>query len=95
MCDTQKCLVQEDLIEDINYNSAYGWTASNYSQFWGKKLNTGLQYLLGTRYPNDMVRATRKMTIRRQTVLSCLCFLEWFLSRTRPLTSSLRNIRFL
>ncbi|KAF0298867.1 putative peptidase C1-like protein F26E4.3 [Amphibalanus amphitrite] len=55
MCETQQCLVQEDLIQDINYNSAYGWTASNYSQFWGRKLNTGLKYLLGTNYPNDMI----------------------------------------
>jgi len=55
MCDTNKCLVQPDLLDDINAQPYYGFTASNYSQFWGKKLSTGLQRLLGTRYPNDLI----------------------------------------
>ncbi|XP_037084886.1 tubulointerstitial nephritis antigen-like [Pollicipes pollicipes] len=62
MCDTSKCLVQPELIGDINSQDAYGWRASNYSQFWGKKLNSGLQYLLGTRYPHDMINQMYPIT---------------------------------
>ncbi|XP_052103430.1 uncharacterized peptidase C1-like protein F26E4.3 isoform X1 [Mytilus californianus] len=53
-CTDDVCLVQPDMIQLVN-NGNYGWKAANYSFFWGKTLNDGIKYRLGTMPPSDQV----------------------------------------
>lgn len=46
-CDDKVCLVRPELVQEIN-NLDLGWKASNYSMFWGKTLDEGIRYRLGT-----------------------------------------------
>lgn len=57
LCEADACLVEPEAIEAINGNSAQlGWTAGNHSDFWGRKLEDGLVYRLGTLEPEKFVR---------------------------------------
>nr|XP_056702937.1 tubulointerstitial nephritis antigen-like [Euleptes europaea] len=53
-CESHACLMNGELIDAVNRGN-YGWTASNYSQFWGMTLEEGLQYRLGTLKPPTAV----------------------------------------
>lgn len=45
LCETHACLMDPELINSINQRSdSYGWTATNYTQFWGRKLEEGIKY---------------------------------------------------
>ncbi|KAM4694706.1 tubulointerstitial nephritis antigen [Discoglossus pictus] len=60
-CTVHVCLVQKDLIEDIN-SGDYGWKADNYSQFWGLTLYEGFKYRLGTESPSTTLLSMNEMT---------------------------------
>lgn len=48
MCESHQCLIDEQLVGEINSRSRfYGWRASNYSEFWGRKYEEGLSLRLG------------------------------------------------
>ncbi|XP_055687453.1 tubulointerstitial nephritis antigen-like [Lutzomyia longipalpis] len=64
LCDRDVCLVDEHLLHTINsgYN---GWRATNYTEFWGRKLSDGLDLRLGTFEPTYPVKAMTRLTNRR------------------------------
>lgn len=48
LCEKHTCLMEPELINVVNQNSDnLGWTATNYTEFWGKRLEEGitLKYL--------------------------------------------------
>ncbi|XP_064487254.1 uncharacterized peptidase C1-like protein F26E4.3 [Ornithodoros turicata] len=57
-CLDRPCLVRPDLVRDINEGD-FGWEAANYSFFYGKLLEEGIRYYLGTHQPE---RDTEKMS---------------------------------
>uniref|UniRef100_A0A8C9J7Q7 Tubulointerstitial nephritis antigen n=1 Tax=Panthera tigris altaica TaxID=74533 RepID=A0A8C9J7Q7_PANTA len=60
-CSQLVCLVQPELIERVNKGD-YGWTAQNYSQFWGMTLEEGFKYRLGTLPPSPMLLSMNEVT---------------------------------
>ncbi|KAF2893995.1 hypothetical protein ILUMI_12178 [Ignelater luminosus] len=57
LCETNACLMEENIISTVNDMSEhYGWTASNYSEFWGRHLDEGIKLRLGTLQPHRFVR---------------------------------------
>ncbi|XP_040596150.1 tubulointerstitial nephritis antigen isoform X2 [Mesocricetus auratus] len=60
-CSQHVCLVHPELIEHINKGD-YGWTAQNYSQFWGMTLEEGFKFRLGTLPPSPMLLSMNEMT---------------------------------
>uniref|UniRef100_A0A8C5MFE0 Tubulointerstitial nephritis antigen n=1 Tax=Leptobrachium leishanense TaxID=445787 RepID=A0A8C5MFE0_9ANUR len=61
VCTQRICLVQMDLIEDIN-SEEYGWKADNHSDFWGMTLIEGFEYRLGTSAPSRALLGMNEMT---------------------------------
>ncbi|GIY49909.1 tubulointerstitial nephritis antigen-like [Caerostris extrusa] len=57
-CEQNVCLVRQELLSGIN-DAHQGWRSSNYSFFWGKTLEEGIQHRLGTFKP---IRPTMDMT---------------------------------
>ena len=57
MCEQNECMIDPNLIETINQGN-YLWTASNYTEFWGRKLSDGILYRLGTLEPERAVRTS-------------------------------------
>ncbi|KYB26628.1 Tubulointerstitial nephritis antigen-like [Tribolium castaneum] len=56
LCEQHQCLIEPSITEAINSNYAnYGWSASNYSKFWGHKLEEGIKLRLGTLQPQRFV----------------------------------------
>lgn len=48
LCEKHTCLMEPEVINNINQNSDnLGWSATNYTQFWGRRLDEGttLKYL--------------------------------------------------
>ncbi|XP_045150815.1 tubulointerstitial nephritis antigen isoform X2 [Echinops telfairi] len=60
-CSQHECLVHPELIEYVNKGD-YGWTAHNYSQFWGMTLEEGFKHRLGTLPPSSMLLSMNEMT---------------------------------
>nr|XP_020765838.1 tubulointerstitial nephritis antigen [Odocoileus virginianus texanus] len=60
-CSQHVCLVQPGLIEHVNKGD-YGWTAQNYSQFWGMTLEEGFKYRLGTLPPSPLLLSMNEVT---------------------------------
>lgn len=57
LCENHKCLTDEELLGRINRNSrSYGWRASNYSIFWGRKYEDGMLLRLGTLHSRKKVK---------------------------------------
>ncbi|XP_072045428.1 uncharacterized peptidase C1-like protein F26E4.3 [Amphiura filiformis] len=59
-CETNPCLIREDLADKINTGD-HGWTAGNYSKFWGKRLDEGVKHRLGTMKPRPAVEAMNEI----------------------------------
>lgn len=56
LCETNVCLIDELTIERVNRDyRTYGWRASNYSYFWGKKHEEGVALRLGTLHSRKKV----------------------------------------
>jgi hypothetical protein len=54
VCDSAPCLIEAEIIENVN-NLKTSWNAANNSQFWGFSLDQGYEYFLGTHGPTDEV----------------------------------------
>ncbi|XP_028929862.1 tubulointerstitial nephritis antigen [Ornithorhynchus anatinus] len=61
-CSVHVCLVRPELIQQVNERN-YGWTAHNYSQFWGKTLEEGLKHHLGTFPPSPTLLRMNELTV--------------------------------
>ncbi|KAL5243909.1 hypothetical protein ACI65C_011319 [Semiaphis heraclei] len=49
ICNHNECLIDPSLLEAIkNQSRQFGWSAKNYSEFWGKTYDDGLKWRLGT-----------------------------------------------
>uniref|UniRef100_A0A1V1WBX6 Putative cysteine proteinase n=1 Tax=Superstitionia donensis TaxID=311983 RepID=A0A1V1WBX6_9SCOR len=68
VCEQNVCLVRPELIESINHGN-YGWKASNYSFLWGKTLEEGIQYRLGTFKPTVSTMAMNEVKIKMRKEL--------------------------
>lgn len=55
LCEQNRCLQEQSLIDEVNSMSSFDWRARNYSEFWGKKLSEGVQLRLGTLNPSNSV----------------------------------------
>lgn len=57
LCESKACLLEERIIDTVNEMSdRFGWTARNYSRFWGRGLDEGIKLRLGTLQPHRFVR---------------------------------------
>ncbi|KAK0075748.1 hypothetical protein PV326_011313, partial [Microctonus aethiopoides] len=53
LCEENRCLIENDIIDGLNYESQdLGWQSGNHSEFWGKTLDDGIQLRLGTLNPS-------------------------------------------
>lgn len=57
-CERVPCLVEMDVVSSVNDDSRLGWRAQNYSAFWGRSLQDGVTYRLGTLEPKRTVSTT-------------------------------------
>ncbi|KAK4885881.1 hypothetical protein RN001_002152 [Aquatica leii] len=57
LCENNPCIVEENIINAINERQDHhSWSASNYSEFWGRRLDEGIKLRLGTLQPHRFVR---------------------------------------
>uniref|UniRef100_A0A915L839 SMB domain-containing protein n=1 Tax=Romanomermis culicivorax TaxID=13658 RepID=A0A915L839_ROMCU len=61
-CDDAACIIQEDLLDKVQRGD-YSWKPDNYSDFWGKLLDDGIRYRLGTLYPERSVQNMNEILI--------------------------------
>ncbi|XP_066999671.2 uncharacterized peptidase C1-like protein F26E4.3 [Anabrus simplex] len=60
LCERNECLVEPEIIQGVNdreYN--LGWRASNFTEFWGRRLDEGISLRLGTLQPQKTVMRMR------------------------------------
>lgn len=55
LCEKNSCLMDQDVIDCVNNHGNSIWVARNYSDFWGRTLEDGLNYKLGTINPSRSV----------------------------------------
>ncbi|XP_045482167.1 tubulointerstitial nephritis antigen-like [Harmonia axyridis] len=55
LCERNHCLMNALIIETVNRERNYGWTATNYTKFYGKTLDEGIATRLGTLQPERSV----------------------------------------
>ncbi|CAN7942287.1 unnamed protein product [Ixodes pacificus] len=67
-CEDRPCLVRPELIREINTGN-FGWTASNYSFFYGKLLEDGFRYRLGTFQPERPTAEMNELHLKRREPL--------------------------
>lgn len=54
-CEEDLCMIDENVINNVNGNQRlYGWRATNYSMFWGRKARDGLVFKTGTLNPEQL-----------------------------------------
>lgn len=55
-CTVHECLINQDIIKMVNADEhVLGWRATNYSEFWGRTLQDGVDLRLGTKHPKKSV----------------------------------------
>lgn len=65
ICEQNECLTDENVIHNVNrISDSLGWTATNYSEFWGRTYQSGLELRLGTKEPNRRVKSMSKLSIK-------------------------------
>uniref|UniRef100_A0AC35UCK2 SMB domain-containing protein n=1 Tax=Rhabditophanes sp. KR3021 TaxID=114890 RepID=A0AC35UCK2_9BILA len=62
-CNEDVCLIQEDILHKIQ-NGRFSWSARNYTEFWGKTLADGIEYRLGTLFPDRSVQNMNHILIK-------------------------------
>lgn len=62
ICEQNICLIRDNIINGVNTRNI-GWTASNYSQFWGLTLKEGREYRLGTHKPDELVMSMNPINV--------------------------------
>lgn len=55
LCENNPCLMDQEVIDCVNNHGNSMWVARNYSNFWGRTLEEGLDYKLGTINPTRSV----------------------------------------
>lgn len=55
-CSNEECLIDTNLMNQINNDPRSTWQAGNYSMFWGKTLDHGYRHRLGTRIARQAKR---------------------------------------
>ncbi|KAK6638876.1 hypothetical protein RUM43_007146 [Polyplax serrata] len=65
LCEQNVCLVEPGVISSINSNRQLGWSASNYSMFWGKTLDDGITYKTGTLLPHRTVKRMMPVKVKK------------------------------
>jgi hypothetical protein len=61
-------MIEEEAMNTIN-SGRYTWTARNYTRFWGKELDFGMKYRLGTLYPEKSVENMNEILIKPELPL--------------------------
>uniref|UniRef100_A0A915DUK6 LITAF domain-containing protein n=1 Tax=Ditylenchus dipsaci TaxID=166011 RepID=A0A915DUK6_9BILA len=64
-CDQNVCLIQESLLNQVQLGH-FSWTAQNYSKFWGRTLEDGINYRLGTLFPEKSVENMNEIFIKHR-----------------------------
>uniref|UniRef100_A0A7E4VXS9 SMB domain-containing protein n=1 Tax=Panagrellus redivivus TaxID=6233 RepID=A0A7E4VXS9_PANRE len=67
-CNGEACLIQEDLLKKVS-NGRYSWRPTNYTKFWGRSLEDGIRYRLGTLFPDQSVQNMNEILITPLSVL--------------------------
>lgn len=68
-CESDTCLSEENVVNFVNLEAAnLGWKATNYSEFWGRKLKDGLIYRLGTFEPRVRVKSMSRLSNKLETL---------------------------
>lgn len=69
VCEQNTCLIDDSLVHNVNTIShTLGWTAYNYSEFWGRKYQEGLELRLGTKEPTYRVKAMTKLSNKPESL---------------------------
>ncbi|XP_031640799.1 uncharacterized peptidase C1-like protein F26E4.3 [Contarinia nasturtii] len=69
VCEQNLCLIDDSLINNVNsITRTLGWTATNYTEFWGRKYDEGLELRLGTKEPTYKVKAMTKLTNKPESL---------------------------
>lgn len=69
VCEQNICLIDDNLIHNVNTIShTLGWTAYNYSEFWGRKYQEGLDLRLGTKEPTYRVKSMTKLSSKPESL---------------------------
>jgi len=59
LCSTDQCLVEESVLQEVREGEEgglYSWRPSNYSDFWGRTLEDGVNGKLGSLTPQPMLQ---------------------------------------
>lgn len=71
ICNHNECLIESLLLDTIrNQSRQLGWSAKNYSEFWGRTYEDGLKWRLGTLQPPEKVCGTLIFVHKK---LYCVC----------------------
>uniref|UniRef100_A0A1I7X4F1 Pept_C1 domain-containing protein n=1 Tax=Heterorhabditis bacteriophora TaxID=37862 RepID=A0A1I7X4F1_HETBA len=62
-CDQTTCMIQDDLLQKVQHGR-FSWIARNYSFFWGRSLDEGIKYRLGTLFPEQSVQNMNEIVIK-------------------------------
>lgn len=47
ICEADPCMIEPELISEVNNDPTISWKATNYTPFWGHKLSEGIELRLG------------------------------------------------
>ncbi|KAK9872407.1 hypothetical protein WA026_017866 [Henosepilachna vigintioctopunctata] len=61
LCERNVCLIDPLIVDTVNRERRYTWTASNYTKFWGKTLDQGIATRLGTVQPEAFLMRMNPM----------------------------------
>lgn len=63
LCEENRCLIEPELMEEVNLQEqTLGWQVGNYSEFWGRTLQDGVELRLGTLNPSRSVSINASTT---------------------------------
>jgi len=80
MCDENECLIDPSFLNTIKIQShQFGWSARNYSEFWGRTYDDGLKWRLGTlQSPEKVCDTDTSIFIHKKPYLTCFKLLRYF-----------------
>lgn len=68
-CEQNTCLIDDSLVHNVNsIAETLGWTAANYSEFWGRQYQEGLDLRLGTKEPTYKVKKMTKLSSKPESL---------------------------
>lgn len=64
-CENDRCMMEEKVMESVNLRQRhYGWRATNYSKFWGRKAQEGLVLRTGSLNPEVLSMKMHPISLR-------------------------------